>query len=182
MISTNKPSLFLLKRSIFAVINMYKYIFSIFRVLVASDQRSPDERSIYLLPGSLCLACPAHIARAPYPFAASLIIIPWYLLPDVSFISVDGRRRTGWTWWSRESDGTSFVNRSTSPVSLRSRSHVPIPISKRLLFCIDVRIWIGFRDFPKFPIFLLLPIPVRDVWIDYRHATSDHVNDNNMIL
>lgn len=131
---------------------MYKYIFSIFRVLVASDQRSPNERSIYLLPGSLCLACPAHIARAPYPFAASLIIIPWYLLPDVSFISVDGRRRTGWTWWSRESDGTSFVNRSTSPVSLRSRSRALIPISKRSLFCIDAlltRTW-EFQRFSSF--------------------------------
>lgn len=114
---------------------MYKHILSIFRVLVALDQRSANKRSIYLLPGSLCLACPAHIARAPYPFAASLIIIPWYLLPDVSFISVDGRRRTGWTWRSRESDGTSFMDRPISLVSLRSRARVSI--SKRSSLCIE---------------------------------------------
>lgn len=140
------------ERSIFKVINKYKHIFSIFRILVTSDQRS--QWKIYLFASRLALscACLARIARAPYPFAASLIIIPWYLLPDVSFISVDDRRRTGWTWWSRESDGTSFVDR---PTSLLSFAIARVTISKRSSIFVPMhtgRDLINFWNSQKFPI------------------------------
>jgi len=60
-----------------------------------ADRRSPIAEARFA-PSPRPRALPAYVQ--PDPFAAGLIVIPRYLLPGVSFISVDGLRRRTERW------------------------------------------------------------------------------------